>query len=426
MSAAPIHDAGPAATIAQNGEREPTGADPRAGTAREVFGAFLRLGLTSFGGPVAHLGYFREALVVRRGWVDEETYADLLALCQFLPGPASSQMGFCLGMLRCQNAGRSALLGGLAAWAGFTLPSALMMLACAMGLARVSGAAMLGALHGLKLMAVAVVAQALWGMARSLAPDGVRAGLALAAVLALAFIGGPLVQVGAIVGGALAGLVLCRQGPALTVGALPQGLSRRGGALLLAAFGLLLAAALLMPTGAAPALRLAAAFYRAGALVFGGGHVVLPLLQAQIVAPGWMSGPGFLAGYGLAQAVPGPLFTFAAWVGALSSVGPGGAAGAALALGAIFLPGLLLVAGMLPFWDTLRRKSGAQAAMRGANAAVVGVLAFAFYQPIWRTSVVTASDFAVALAGFVALMAWRAPPWVVVITLTTAGALAGG
>ena len=395
------------------------------GNAREVFGVFLRLGLTCFGGPVAHLGYFREALVVRRRWVDEETYADLLALCQFLPGPASSQMGFCLGMLRCQSAGRSALLGGLAAWAGFTLPSALLMAACAMGLASLSGPVMVGAVHGLKLVAVAVVAQALWGMARSLAPDGVRAGIALAAVLALTFIGGPLVQLGAIAAGGLAGLVLCRQGAGASVGQLPRGLSRRWGAGLLGVFGLLLGTALLLPGNAWPALRLAAAFYRAGALVFGGGHVVLPLLQELVVTPGWVGGHSFLAGYGLAQAVPGPLFTFAAWLGAISTMGPGGWLGSGVALAAIFLPGLLLVAGMLPFWDGLRRQSGAQAAMRGANAAVVGVLTVAFYTPIWRASVLSAGDFALALAGFVALMAWRAPPWLVVVTLAAGGALAG-
>ncbi len=401
-----------------------------AGSPLEVFGTFLRLGLTSFGGPVAHLGYFREALVVRRGWVDEETYGDLLALCQFLPGPASSQMGFCLGMLRCQGAeGRrargGALLGGLAAWAGFTLPSALLLAGCALGLASVSGHLVLGALHGLKLVAVAVVAQALWGMARSLAPDARRAGIALAAVMALAFIGGPLVQLGAILVGGVAGLALCRQGAPASAGRLPPGLSRRGGVLLMGLFALLLAAALMMPGNAPPALRLAAAFYRAGALVFGGGHVVLPLLQASVVAPGWVSGPSFLAGYGLAQAVPGPLFTFAAWLGAISTMGPGGWAGAGLALVAIFLPGLMLAAGMLPFWDGLRRRSGAQAAMRGANAAVVGVLAYAFYEPIWRASVLTGSDFALALAGFVALMAWRAPPWLVVVALAAAGAVAG-
>ena len=403
----------------------PAQADWGSGSAGEVFGAFLRLGLSSFGGPVAHIGYFREALVVRRRWIDEESFGDLVALCQFLPGPASSQLGFALGLLR-----GGGIWGGLAAWLGFTLPSALLMAGCALGLASVHGAAAIGALHGLKLVAVAVVAQALWGMARTLTPDRARAAIALAAVMALVFIGGPLVQVGAIVLGGAAGLALCRGGDTTGPGRLRFRISRKLGGALLAGFAVLLVGGpLLAAAGGAPAaegdVRLFDAFYRSGALVFGGGHVVLPLLQSAVVAPGWVSQHSFLAGYGLAQAMPGPLFTLAAWLGATSSVGPGGWVGAGIALVAIFLPGLLLVSGMLPFWDALRARPAAQAAMRGANAAVVGILAAAFYDPIWRGTVLAPADFAFALAGFVALVAWRAPPWLVVISLAAAGAITG-
>ena len=406
------------------------------GSAAEVFGAFLRLGLSSFGGPVAHIGYFREELVVRRGWVSEEAFADLVALCQFLPGPASSQVGFCLGMLRCGRLGAGktgarGLLGGVAAFVGFTLPSALVMTLCALGLSALHGPELHGpldgVLHGLKLVAVAVVGQALYGMARSLTPDRTRAAIAMAALMGLVFVGGALVQLAAIALGALAGLAFCRQALSVASGDLPCPIPRRLGAGLLALFAvILLGGPLLAQATDSAGLKLFDAFYRSGALVFGGGHVVLPLLQTAVVAPGWVSPHSFLAGYGLAQAMPGPLFTFAAFLGAGSSMGPGGWAGAALALAAIFLPGLLLVSGMLPFWHGLRERPKAQAAMRGANAAVVGVLAAAFYDPIWRSAVLAPKDFALALAGFVALVAWRAPPWVVVVTLALAGWITGG
>jgi len=399
-----------------------TANDRATGSAAEVFATFLRLGLTSFGGPVAHIGYFREALVVRRRWVGEEAFADLVALCQFLPGPASSQVGFCLGMLR-----GGGLIGGLAAFIGFTLPSALVMTLCALGLSALHGPVLDGPLHGLKLVAVAVVGQALYGMARSLTPDRTRAAIAMAALMGLVFVGGGLVQLAVIALGALAGLAFCRQALSVASGDLPCPISRGLGAGLLALFALLgLGGPLLAQAMGSDGLRLFDAFYRSGALVFGGGHVVLPLLQSAVVAPGWVSPHSFLAGYGLAQAMPGPLFTFAAFLGAGSSMGPGGWAGAALALGAIFLPGLLLVSGMLPFWHGLREKPKAQAAMRGANAAVVGVLAAAFYDPIWRGAVLAPQDFALALAGFVALVAWRAPPWVVVVALAGAGWIMGG
>ncbi len=389
-----------------------TAASGMAGTAAEVFVTFLRLGLTSFGGQVAHLGYFRNALVERRRWIDEAGYGDLVALCQFLPGPASSQVGFALGLMRAGP------LGGLAAWLGFTLPSALLMLAFAYGVAALDTRLGHATLHGLKLAAVAVVAQAVWGMARSLAPDRPRASIALGALALGVAPGGALGQIAAIALGALAGLALCRAGPPPAAGHLPLPLSRRVGALCLAAFALLLALALL-PEAGLPAL--AAAFYRSGALVFGGGHVVLPLLQASVVAPGWVDPSDFLAGYGATQAVPGPLFSLAAFLGAVAGAPPLGPAGAALGLVALFLTGLLLVAGALPFWDALRRHPRIAAAMRGANAAVVGILGLALYDPVWTSAVARPADFVVAAAGFLLLTLWRLPPVVVVALAALAG-----
>lgn len=390
----------------------------RKGSFFEVFRAFLALGLTSFGGPVAHLGYFRETFVIRRRWLSEADYADLVALCQFLPGPASSQVGFALGVMRAGG-----LAGGMAAFIAFTLPSALVLLLCGLGIEAFAGQALDGVTHGLKLVAVAVVAQALWGMARTLAPDRARAGIALAG-LALTTLGaGILGQTLSIALGAAAGLLLCRSQAAAPVGNIHVPISQTVGAGVLAlAIGLLLALPLLAPFGG-PALSFFEAFYRSGALVFGGGHVVLPLLQAAVVQPGWVSATDFLAGYGLAQAVPGPLFTFAAYLGAVAQVPPNGVAGALIATAAIFLPGLMLVYGALPFWDALRKRPSAQAAMRGAGAAVVGVLAAAFYDPVWTSAIGTGVDFLLAAAGFLALTIWRAPPWSVVVLLAGAGAL---
>ncbi|QYO77920.1 chromate efflux transporter [Devosia salina] len=387
------------------------------GTPGEVFGTFLKLGLTSFGGPIAHLGYFRDELVTRRRWIDEAGYADLVALCQFLPGPASSQVGFALGLMRAGP------LGALAAWTAFTLPSALLLVAFAYGAALLDGPIAQGALHGLKLVAVAIVAQAVLGMARSLTPDRERAAIAVAAVAILAVAGGAAGQVGAIIAGALAGLWLCRGATKTSVDHAFPG-SRRLGAMLLALCGALLLA-LPVLSSLDPAIALFDAFYRAGALVFGGGHVVLPLLEAETVARGWVTPDQFLAGYGATQAVPGPLFTFAAYLGAVSGPGPNGLAGAAIALVAIFLPGMLLLTGALPFWNQLRRWPQAQAGMRGANAAVVGILGAALYDPVFTSAVLAPLDFALALAGFVALVAWKCPPWAVVLALGIAGALLG-
>jgi len=392
---------------------------PERGTVGEVFAAFLKLGLSSFGGPIAHIGYFRDELVVRRKWLDETTFADLVALCQFLPGPASSQVGFSLGVLRGNG-----LLGGLAAWFAFTMPSAVILFAFALGTAAFTGPIASGFLHGLKLVAVAVVSQAVWGMTRSLTPDRLRAGIALVAVAIVTLFAGSLAQIAAIVFGAGAGLWLCRGEAARTTGHLNFPVSRRGGSIALALFAAVL---LLTPLAAVAtkshALALFDAFYRSGALVFGGGHVVLPLLQAQVVTPGWVSNPAFLAGYGLAQAVPGPLFTFAAYLGTVMNSPPNGFAGAAIALIALLLPGMLLVYGMLPFWDAMRTHPSAQAAMRGTNAAVVGILGAALYQPVWTSAVLSPLDFALALAGFLLLTVWKLPPWAVVVLLASAGTL---
>ena len=391
------------------------------GSPGEVFRVFLKLGVTSFGGPIAHLGYFRDELVVRRKWLDETSYADLVALCQFLPGPASSQVGFSLGVLRGNG-----LLGGLAAWFAFTMPSALILFAFAMGAAAFTGPVAEGFLHGLKLVAVAVVAQAIWGMARSLTPDRPRAGIALAAVAIVVLFAGSLAQIAAIALGACAGLWLCRGEAAPVSGHLNFPVTRRGGVIAL----ILFAALLLIPPVVASAISsqgvaLFDAFYRSGALVFGGGHVVLPLLQAQVVTPGWVTNEAFLAGYGLAQAVPGPLFTFAAYLGAVMGPEPNGLAGAVIALVALLLPGILLVYGMLPFWDAMRTRPAAQAAMRGTNAAVIGILGAALYNPVWTSAVLTPRDFALALGGFLLLTVWKMPPWIVVALLAAAGALSG-
>jgi chromate transporter len=391
------------------------------GTVREVFWTFLKLGVSSFGGPVAHLGYFRNELVLRRKWIDEADYGDLIALCQFLPGPASSQVGFSLGVLR----GRG-LRGGFAAWLGFTLPSALILFAFALGASAFKGPAASGFLHGLKLVAVAVVAQAIWGMSRTLTPDRARGGIALAAIGIVALAAGSLAQLSAIVFGALAGLCLCRSESAAVSGHLQFPISRRAGAVAMILFAAFLLVPPLLAAGVGnQALRLFDAFYRSGALVFGGGHVVLPLLQARVVAPGWVSNEVFLAGYGLAQAVPGPLFTFAVYLGAVVGPAPHGLLGACIALVGLMLPGLLLVYGALPFWDSARESDAAQAAMRGANASVVGILAAALYDPVWKSAVLSPVDFALAAAGFLLLTVWKAPPWVVVVVLAAVGTVLG-
>jgi chromate transporter len=385
----------------------------KAGTPFEVLGVFLRLGLTSFGGPIAHLGYFRHEFVARRGWLDERAFADLVALCQFLPGPASSQTGFAIGLMR------AGALGGLAAWAGFTLPSAIAMTLFAYGEGELKGRVGDGLLHGLKLVAVAIVARAVMGMAQSLCPDRPRATIAVLSLILMAFAPAAWAQIAVIVLGGLAGLVLCRQGADAGSPKAGAPIARRTGIVFVAAFFALLA--LSFASAGSGAAALAAAFYRSGALVFGGGHVVLPLLRTAVVDPGWVSDSAFLAGYGAAQAVPGPLFTFAAYLGTVASP-PGGVAGAALALVAIFAPGIMVLLGALPFWNDLRAKPEARAAMAGVNAAVVGLLGSALYNPVWTSAVKAPTDFAIAAAGFAALIVWCAPPLLVVLLTAAAGA----
>jgi chromate transporter len=386
------------------------------GSSLEVLLIFLKLGLTCFGGPIAHIGYFRDEFVVRRRWLDEQAYADLVALCQFLPGPASSQTGFSIGLMR------AGYRGGLAAWSGFTLPSAIAMVLFAYGANTLSGAAGIGLLHGLKLVAVAIVAQAVWGMARTLTPDRERASIALVAALIILFSTSSAAQIAAILVGAVSGLWLCRAAPPASAGHVTVPVSRTVGFLSLAAFLLLLGGLpVLRSLGLSPDIALFDAFYRSGALVFGGGHVVLPLLREAFVTPGWVSNDAFLAGYGAAQAVPGPLFTFAAYLGAVASPPPHGLAGPAIGLIAIFLPGILILTGMLPFWETFRKRPGAQAMMRGVNASVVGLLGAALYNPVWTSSVKTPGDFAIALVGFVLLTVWRARPLIVVVISALGG-----
>ena len=390
--------------------------EERRARALEVLLAFSKLGVSSFGGPIAHIGYFREEFVVRRRWLDEHAYADLVGLCQFLPGPASSQVGFSLGLMR------AGYLGGLAAWTGFTLPSAIALVLFAHGASALQGSLGTGLLHGLKLVAVAIVAQAVWGMARTLCPDRERATIAMVATLVILISASSGAQILAIALGGVAGLWLCRAAPQAPTGHVSVPVSRPVGLAALAIFLLLLVA---LPVwrnlGASQGLALFEAFYRSGALVFGGGHVVLPLLREAVVAPGWVSDDVFLAGYGAAQAVPGPLFTFAAYLGTVVTPPPHGLAGAALSLVAIFLPGTLVLVGTLPFWDAFRRRVSAQAIMRGVNAAVVGLLGAALYHPVWTSSVETPADLGLALVGFVLLNVWRAPPLLVVVI----GALGG-
>lgn len=383
-------------------------------SALEVFLTFLKLGVTSFGGPIAHIGYYREEIVVRRRWVDDATYTDLVALCQFLPGPASSQVGFSLGLIR------AGYWGALAAWTGFTLPSAILMTAFAYGAGRLGSPVGLGVLHGLKLVAVAIVAQAVWGMAGTLCPDRPRASIACISVVIILFSNSSIAQIGVILVGGIAGLWLCRTSTPTVERPLGIPVSRRIGVLALGLFfGLLVVLPFL--GGQSHGIALFDAFYRSGALVFGGGHVVLPLLSKAFVTPGWVSQDSFLAGYGAVQAAPGPLFSFAAYVGAIGKSTPNGIAGAALGIVGIFLPGFLILLGTLPFWDALRQRIGARAVMRGVNAAVVGLLGAALYSLLWVSAVRSPGDFALALIGFVLLIAWRAPPLLVVIL----GALGG-
>ncbi len=375
-----------------------------------LFLIFLRLGLTSFGGPVAHLGYFREEFVTRRRWLSERSYADLVALCQFLPGPASSQVGLGVGL------SRGGMLGAFAAWTGFTLPSALALILFALGIQAWSDQLPSGLLQGLKVVAVAVVAQAVWGMARSLCPD--RARVTLGAAAACVVLSWPTAfgQIGVIAVGALIGMVIFKSTAGEKATPLGVRISLPLAMTALALFAVLLVALPFVASfSSSQSLALFDSFYRSGSLVFGGGHVVLPLLQSEVVPPGWVDEETFLAGYGAAQAVPGPLFTFSAFLGASLTSAPSGWLGGGLCLIAIFIPSFLLVIGALPFWDRLRQHVRIQSALTGVNAAVVGLLLAALYDPVWTSGIKNASHFSLALGALVALMAWKWPPWFVVL-----------
>ena len=390
--------------------------DPSKVSLLEILGVTTRLGLTSFGGPIAHLGYFHEEYVNRKRWVDEQSYAELVALCQSLPGPTSSMVGTAIGLVR------AGLPGGLLAWLGFTLPSALALVTFAYGVTAFGVESGAGWLHGLKVVAVAVVAQAVWGMARTLCPDRERATLGiLTAIVALAW----PTALGQVLPIIIAGLIGWRLFPPANT---PPALHIRvpisrwvGMASWVLFFGLLLALPLVRQVVTSQAVAVFDGFFRSGALVFGGGHVVLPLLQAEVVAPGWVTNEQFVAGYGAAQAVPGPLFTFSAYLGFVMQPQPNGLAGAALALIAIFLPGILMTIGALPFWELLRTRGSFQSALRGVNAAVVGLLLAAFYHPVWTSAIYKPTDFGLAILAFGLLAFWKLPPWLVVVLTAVGG-----
>lgn len=384
------------------------------GSMREVFGVALMLGLTSFGGPIAHLGYFHREYVKRRRWLSEARYLDLVALCQFLPGPASSQVGIGVGFLR---AGWG---GALAAWLGFTLPSAVALTAFAL---LTSGVDLTDAgwVHGLKLAAVAIVAVAVLSMWRTLAPDRPRKAIALVAAAVMLLLQSPVLQIVVIVTGGLAGWRLLNGLEEPGAADAPSPVGRRAGAAALAVFAVMLVGLPLAVVAThVESLEIAESFFRAGALVFGGGHVVLPLLSESVVTPGWVGEDTFLAGYGAAQAVPGPLFTFSAFLGASLDPEPNGIPGAALALAAIFLPSFLLVIGVFPFWDRLRRSTSFRGALAGTSAAVIGLLIAALYDPVWTSAVDAPVDVALVIVAFGGLVIWNVAPWLVVGFLAVA------
>ncbi len=395
---------------------------PRPGirAALEVLLVTTRLGVTSFGGPIAHLGYFRDEYVRRRRWLDEATYADLIALCQLLPGPASSEVGIAVGILRAR------LLGGFAAWVGFTLPSAILLTAFAFVVQALGGAGDLAWLHGLQVVAVVVVANAVWSMGRTLTPDRPRLLVALAAGVLATGLPPAWGQVAAILLGAVAGAVLFRSGGGSAEEAASERprvevpIRRLTGAVVLVVFGvLLIGLTVLRQLVEFRPLAIFQSFFVVASFVFGGGHVVLPLLQSQVVPPGWVTNTQFLAGYGAAQAVPGPLFTFGAYLGEIAA---GGVPGAAVGLAGIFAPSFFLVIGTLPYWDALRRRTGFRSVLTGVNAAVVGLLAAALYNPVWTNTVHGPTDFLLVLVGFAVVFVLRAPPWVAVLLLGLLGA----
>jgi chromate transporter len=380
------------------------------GSVLETLWVFLRLGLTSFGGPVAHLGYLRAEFVERRKWLDEAHYLDIVALCQFLPGPASSQVGITIGILR------AGLPGALAAWIGFSGPSVLAMILFGYGVGAFGDIAHVPWLHGLKIVAVAVVAQAVWGMARNLCPDRLRASVAVAAALLALAVPSAFGQIGAIIGGGLIGWGMIEPAALRESVPLTVRIARTLAIVALVLFFvLLLGLPLLTSASGNHLVALISSFYRSGAFVFGGGHVVLPLLQQAVVPPGWVGNDAFLAGYGAAQAVPGPLFTFAAYLGTVMGPMPNGWIGGLICVAAIYLPSFLLLVGVLPFWDALRRRTAIRSALAGVNAAVVGLLLAALYTPVWTSAIFAPADFAIGIMAFLLLVMWRVPPWLVVV-----------
>ena len=387
------------------------------GTLFQVFWVALRLGLTSFGGPIAHIGYFRQEYVVKRCWLDEQSFADVLALSQSLPGPASSKVGIIIGTIR------AGLPGGVMAWLGFTMPSAIALIAFGYGLQQFA-IYDIGWLHGLKIAAVAVVAQAVWGMSRSLAPDRERASIAVIAAIISLTIATPFTAIIIIV---ISGIVGWKFLQVPGMESTRVTISNRikpwvGVVTLVTFFGLLIGLPLLRQLfDTNQTLSIIDSFYRSGSLVFGGGHVVLPLLQSEVVDTGWIAKETFLAGYGATQAVPGPLFTFSAFLGTVMTLPPNGVVGALITLGAIFLPAFFLAIGPLPFWDILRQRPDLQSALKGVNASVVGLLLSALYDPIWTSTIQDPLDFALASAALGMLMLWKLPPWSVVILSALAG-----
>lgn len=376
----------------------------------EILITFFRLGLTSFGGPIAHLSYFHEEFVKRKKWINEDAYADLVALCQFLPGPASSQVGMTIGLFR------GGVFGAILAWVGFTIPSALILVLFGLGISHINNALHQNWLHGLKVVAVSVVAQAVWGMGKKLCPDKERVTIAILASSVVLFFNTAFIQVFILFMAGIFGAYFLKNNSELPHVPMQSGLKRRTGAIFLFSF---LAILILLPIVRGVYqqqwIKLFDSFYRAGSLVFGGGHVVLPLLQSEVVPTGWVSNDLFMAGYGLAQAIPGPLFAFSAYLGTVSGPVPNGWLGAMICVVAAFLPSFLLVVGCLPFWESLRKLTKIKQAMLGVNASVVGILLAALYQPVWISAIFSAKDFGLTSVGFILLEFWKMPSWVVVI-----------
>lgn len=382
----------------------------------ELFFTFLRLGLTSFGGPVAHLSYFHDEFVKKKKWIDEHAYADLVALCQFLPGPASSQVGMAIGL------GRAGVLGAITAWIGFTIPSAIILVLFGLGMTHLDLSSHEGWIHGLKIAAVSVVAQAVYGMGRKLCPDKERLFIAVVSSAIVLLFNSAAIQVLVLVCAGILGSYFFKDAKELPHVPMESGLKKRTGVFLLISFGaILISLPLLRSIVHSQTINLFDSFFRAGSLVFGGGHVVLPLLQSEVVTTGWISKDLFMAGYGLAQAIPGPLFTFSAYLGAVSSIAPNGWLGGAICLIAAFLPSFLLVGGVLPFWEKLRGISKIRQAMMGINAAVVGILLAALYHPVWTSAIFTIKDFSLAFIGFLLLEYWKLSSWIVVLISAIVG-----